>query len=358
MVIEIISPCLSVPEILGEKAIQLASKLKIIDKGLMITKKNSLVIIPLVRELSKEEITIIKEQIEGMKTTTWDFREKSRNPKTLLEALSGKLPPHLLTNLPHSMDIIGRVAIIEVPSELLKFEDLLGGAVMKVHKRIETVLAKLGAVSGELRLRNYKVISGVKETETVYREHSCIYHLDPTKVYFSPRLSQERWRISQQVKEREIVIDMFAGVGPFSIQIGKKHKDAKVYAMDINPDAYKYLKKNVVVNKVENRIIPILGDARAIIRSNYIGVADRVIMNLPERAIEFIDIACKALKLVGGVLHYYGFETEPDALGKAREKLNGAISRTSRNVEEFTSQRRVRPTAPHEWQVALDVFVR
>ena len=352
------APCISVPNVLGKEAIRLAIGLGIIDRGLRVTSGGGRVVIPLVRELSKGEVAILKEQLEGVETATWDFQERRKRPGSLLEALWGKLPPHLLASLPRSMDIIGRVAIVEVPPELAKYEDLLGGAVMEVHKRVETVLAKLGAVGGELRLRNYKVIAGVGETETVYREHGCIYHLDPTKVYFSPRLSRERWRITQQVGEGETVIDMFAGVGPFSIQIGKKHGDVKVYAIDINPDAYNYLKKNVATNKVEDRVFPLSGDARVIIRGDYVGVADRVIMNLPERAIEFIDVACKALKSAGGVLHYYGFEAEPDALGRAREKLSRAVSRTRRVIEEFAGLRLVRPIAPHEWQVAVDAIVR
>jgi len=256
------------------------------------------------------------------------------------------------------MEIIGRVAIIEVPPELANYEDLIGTAVMRVHKRVKTVLAKLGAVRGELRLTNYKVIAGVEEAETVYREHGCIFHLDPTKVYFSPRLSRERWRITQQVGKGETIIDMFAGIGPFSIQIGKKHIDANVFAIDINPNAYAFLKKNIARNKVEDRIFPIIGDARTIIRENYVGIADRVIMNLPKRSIEFIDVACEALKLTGGVLHYYGFEAKPDALTKAREKLYKAISRTERVIKDFTGLRFVRPIAPYKWQVAIDVIVR
>jgi tRNA (guanine37-N1)-methyltransferase len=352
------APCISVPKVLGEEAIRLAIGLELIDRGLRVKKRSGRVFIPLIRELSKGEVKILEEKIEGLEASTLEFKEVKKRPRSLLEALKGKLPPHLLAHLPQSMDVVGRVAIIEVPLDLVDYEDLLGVAVMEVHKQVETVLAKLGAVGGELRLRNYKVIAGVGNTETFHREHGCIYHLDPTEVYFSPRLSREHWRIARQVEEGETVIDMFAGVGPFSIQIGKKHREVKVYAIDINPDAYNYLRENVEKNKVQDRVFPLLGDAEAIIKGNYLGVADRVIMNLPERAIEFVGIACEALKSAGGVLHYYGFEAEPDALGRAREKLSKAVSNAGRVIEEFTGLRKVRAVAPHEWQVALDAVIR
>jgi tRNA (guanine37-N1)-methyltransferase len=73
-----------------------------------------------------------------------------------------------------------------------------------------------------------------------------------TKVYFSPRLSQERLRIAQKVRGGEVVIDMFAGVGPFSIQIAKKFNNVKVYAIDTNPVAIQFLKQNIALNKIEN----------------------------------------------------------------------------------------------------------
>jgi len=182
--------------------------------------------------------------------------------------------------------------------------------------------------------------------------------LDPSKVYFSPRLSQEHRRIAQQVKDRELIVDMFAGVGPFAIQIAKTHKTVTVYAIDLNPDAINFLNKNVSVNNVEGKVIPVLGDARTVIEERLTDVANRVIMNLPERAVEFIDSACKSLKADGGIIHYYSFESEPNVLEKATEKLTEAVIDSNRRVERILSSRLVRPVAPHEWQIGIDAILR
>ena len=106
--------------------------------------------------------------------------------------------------------------------------------------------------------------------------------------------------------------DLFAGVGPFSIIIGNVQPTAKVYAVDLNPDAVELLKVNARANRVEGRVFPMLGDARKIASSKLNGRADRVIMNLPETAINFVDAACLVLKPEGGVVHFYGFVRRPD----------------------------------------------
>ena len=105
----------------------------------------------------------------------------------------------------------------------------------------------------------------------------------------------------------EVVADLFAGVGPFSVLIGKKCPLAKVYAVDLNPDAVELLKVNVRVNRVDSHVFPICADAREIAAGKLKGTADRVIMNLPETAIDFVDAACNAIKPEGGVVHFYGF---------------------------------------------------
>jgi tRNA (guanine37-N1)-methyltransferase len=255
------------------------------------------------------------------------------------------------------MDIIGRVAIIQIPSKLETYEVLIGKAIIDVHKNVKTVLVKKGAIRGTFRLRNFKMVAGIGITETEYREHGCIYHLDPTKVYFSPRLSQERWRVAQQVRKEETIIDMFAGVGPFSILIGKNHSEVRIFAIDLNLDAFNYLKKNIGVNRLHARIFPLFGNARKIIEENYVGVADRVIMNLPEQSLKYIDVACKALKSTGGILHYYCFEAKPNLLEKVKDKLSKAISRTGRHIDDFSDIRLVKAIAPNEWQVAVDALI-
>ena len=123
----------------------------------------------------------------------------------------------------------------------------------------------------------------------------------------------------------ESVVDLFAGVGPFSILIGKKNPKVKVYAVDLNPEAVELLKVNVRVNRVENRVFPVLGDARHISATKLKGVADHVIMNLPETAIEFVDAACQAIKPEGGMIHFYAFVRSPDSMENLKFRFSQAV---------------------------------
>ena len=315
------------------------------------------VYIPLLCEPSPQDLEAISRELGDFQVLSWEFPVRER-AKNLIDVLDGRLPPHLLASLPSSLDLIGEVAVVEVPPELEAYKHLIGEAVMRLHRRVKTVLAKAGAVEGVYRVRDFEVIAGSGETETVHREYGCVYHLDPTKVYFSPRLSHEHHRVASLVREGETVIDMFAGVGPFAIQIAKTHRHVKVYAIDINPHAVHYLRINVAKNKVESRVEVLEGDARDVIRERLVGVADRVIMNLPERAVEYVDAACLALRDVGGVVHYYQFASEPNELKSAEEALIRAVEEAGREVVRILSSRRVREVAPFRWQVVMDAEIR
>ncbi|MBS7614621.1 class I SAM-dependent methyltransferase family protein [Candidatus Bathyarchaeota archaeon] len=291
-------------------------------------------------------------------TAVQKFAVQTRRPKTALEYAVESLPPHLVSFFPRSIDFVGEIAIVEVPSELNEYRNLVGEAVLKAHKNVRTVLAKSSAVEGVCRLRQYEVIAGQHKTETVHREHGCKFFLDIEKVYFSPRLSQEHFRVASQVKEKETVVDMFAGVGPFSILIAKMRRDVKVYAVDVNPDAVRYLEKNVIANGVIGKVVPIIGDIRKVVKERLRGTADRVIMNLPETAVEYVDVACESLKSEGGVLHYYEFTKGSDALSSAEKHLLEALEGAGRSVHKFSAARIVREVAPFRYQVVIDAVVR
>ncbi|MCJ7634034.1 class I SAM-dependent methyltransferase family protein [Candidatus Bathyarchaeota archaeon] len=348
--------CLQVKKMFGNKALSVTKDLKLFDNRLLVKTDENYLTIPLSRKPTSAEVNVLRESLHDVNIFVDSFDEKRKPIQNLQEALIDCLPPEYLAKIPHSMDIIGNVAIVEIPPELEKYKFLLGNAVLQVNSDIGTVLAKIGAISGERRLRTFETIAGTGETRTLYREHRCIYHLDPRKVYFSPRLSQERWRLTQKVQSGEVIIDMFAGVGPFSIQLAKKHLDSTVYAIDINPDAIEFLHLNIIANKVPN-VFPILGDARTVIEQAFMRKADRVIMNLPESAIQFIDVACMALKASGGTIHYYGFEAEPHVFEKAEERVSTAILGTGRTLKGIIDSRLIRPIAPHEWQIALDLLL-
>lgn len=352
------TPCLKVPKILGEKAIVLLSKLDLLNRELKVQQAGDHLFVPLVREPLPADVKELKRSLPDFEVSVHKFPRRTKRPLNLVDLLEDKLPPHLLASLPHAMDFVGDIAVIEIPPELEAYKKAVGEAILKAHKRAHTVLAKSGAVEGMYRLREFETIAGTGKTETIHREHGCVYHVDLAKAYFSPRLSHEHDRVASQVKDGETVIDMFAGVGPFSILIAKRHENVQLYAIDVNPDAMQYLKRNINMNHVGNRVTPILGDTRQIVKKRLAETADRVIMNLPERAIEYVDVACEAIKPRGGVVHYYEFASTPEPLEAAKVRLIEAIKRTSRNVKKILSARLVRATAPYTFQVSVDAEIQ
>ncbi len=351
------SICIKVKKIHGEKTIVLASKLGILRRELKIHQSANHIYIPIVRKPEENELLKLKFQLPNFELTSKAFTRKEKQRKTLHQILEKQLPPKLLGALPRALDIIGDIAIIEIPPELKTHESLIGEAVLKTHKNVRTTLAKIGAVSGTYRLRNFKTIAGEHRTSTIHKEHGCQYHIDIAKAYFSPRLSHEHKRVASIIHKGETVVDLFSGVGPFSILIAKRNSDVKVYAVDINSEAVELLKRNIRLNRVATNVIPILGNARQAIENQLLGVANRLIMNLPEKSMEFVDVACKAIKPTGGIVHFYAFVRFPDSIKAAKLRFSQAVEKAGRRVSEFLTARTIRETAPYEFQIVLDARI-
>jgi tRNA (guanine37-N1)-methyltransferase len=350
--------CLRIPKKQGEKAIVLAGKMGLIEKSLGIGREGDELCIPLSRQPEEAELVTLKQQMPELQLVTGAFEEKKQPSETLQQALQGKLPPELVAILPQAFDIVGDIVIIDIPPSLKPHQNLIGEAIIQTHPNIKAVLAKAGDISGIYRIRDYTFIAGEHKTSTIHREFGCSYYVDVAKAYFSPRLSHEHERVASLAQPSELVVDLFAGVGPFSVLIGKRCPEAKVYAVDLNPDAVGLLKINVSANRVDNRVIPILADAREIALGKLHGVADRVIMNLPETAIDFVDAACNAIKPKGGVVHFYGFIRSPDSIGNLEQRFSEAVERNGRKVEAFLFARSIRETAPFESQIVIDAKIR
>lgn len=278
---------------------------------------------------------------------------------TLRDTLSDKLEPWELKLLFKSYDIIGDIAIIRIPEPLRKRKELIAEAVLQTHKRVKTVLQQTSPVSNEFRLRRLEWAAGEKKTETVYKEYGCVFKVDLEKCYFSPRLSYERMRIAQGVQPSEVVVNMFAGVGCYSILIAKHAKARKVYSIDLNPDAVRYMLENILLNKVQNQVVTIQGDAKNVIQQTLKNKVDRVLMPLPERAYEYLDYALLALKPAGGWIHYYAFEhaKKPE---NPMEKAEAKVRKKLRNLNidfEVPFRRIVRDVGPNWFQIVLDIRI-
>lgn len=349
--------CIKVPKKQGQTALSLSGKLGLFDKSLEIKRDQSSLCIPLYRQPSEAELEKLLREVPDLQLCEAEFIEKPIVQESLTQVLENKVPPSLLASLPQALDVIGDIAILEITAELVPYEKTIGQAIQRVHRNVKTVLAKAGAINGVYRTREYNFIAGENKTQTIHKEFGCQYHVDVARAYFSPRLSREHERVASLVQAGETVVDLFAGVGPFSVLIGKRNPQVKVYAVDLNPYAVELLKINVSINRVENRVFPILADAREIAFSKLKGVANRVIMNLPETAIDFTDAACQTLIPKGGVVHFYAFVRKPKTAEDLKSDFANAVQRAGRRVEAFLIERSVRETAPFESQVVLDAKI-
>lgn len=314
-----------VPKNRGEQVRRELIELEVIDKNLKIKREDDDVLIPVIRP------------IEGYETDLGDFEE----------LITVQSPAEILGFSP-AYEQIGDIAIIDrhepqaqkVAQVLLK------------QNRIKTVLQAETSVIGEYRTRSVSILAGERRTETLYKENECRYLLDLSKVYFTPRLSTERARIADQIHGGDTVVDMFAGVGPFSILIAKRFPGAHVIAIDKNPDAVRYLKENVKLNRVRNVEIR-EGDAREDLKD--VSGADHVIMNLPHSAIEFLDAAFGVVKN-GGVIHFYAISHEDDLFDGLLKKINGAAILSGFHIVPL-EKRIVRPYAPYQFNICIDLQV-
>ncbi|HLN89055.1 MAG TPA: class I SAM-dependent methyltransferase family protein [Candidatus Binatia bacterium] len=351
------SVCIKVPKSQGEKTLALAARFGLFNKVLVIQREEDSLCIPLIREPQGIELATLKRQISKFTISTAIFSEKQFPQETFTQALQDKLPPDLLGKVPQAFDIIGDIVIIEIPPQLKPYKNLIGEAILQTQKNVKTVLAKASDISGTFRVRNYTFIAGEHRTQTIHREFGCQYHVDVSKAYFSPRLSHEHERVASLVQAGETVVDLFAGVGPFSVLIAKMNPKVRVYAVDLNPDAVELLKVNVRANRVENRVFPVLADAKEIAATKLKGTANRIVMNLPETAINFVDAACNAIKPEGGIVHFYGFVRAPDTIENLKQSLIELAKKNGRKVEAFLYAKSIRETAPFESQVVLDAKI-
>jgi tRNA (guanine37-N1)-methyltransferase len=331
--------CVKVPKKKGEPVRRMLLGLDILDISLKISVDSSFLYFPLSREPVPGELDFLPEETELI---DFDFELQQKKP----------VPEDLLGFSP-SYEVIGDIALLEDPDLDQQKASRIADALLRTQPNIKTVIKPLTPVIGEFRIREFEIIAGEPRTETVHREYGCLYKVDLARAYFTPRLSTERSRILSWIKEGDAVVDMFAGVGPYSILLAKSKKPSKVIAIDKNPDAVQYLKENIILNSVKN-IEAIEGDAREEAKK-FAGTADHVIMNLPHNAHEFLDSAVLLTK-PGGIIHYYGITPEGDLFESSIILIKEAAERAGRKIEVL-EKRIVRSYAPHQYNICIEARI-
>lgn len=274
-------------------------------------------------------------------------RGKNKDYEQKIEDAIGKKEFEMLSR---GYDLLGDIAIIEFKGKKSS-ERKIASVLMETNSNIKTVLAKVGAVSGKYRVRKVRHVGGKKTFVANYRENGCLFRFDVRKVYFSNRLSFERSRILSLVKNKENVMVMFAGVGPFAIEIGKKFKDANVVAIELNKHGYNYMVENIKLNKLNN-VEPILGDVKKI--KKYSNFADRIIMPLPKSSLNYLDDAYRIAKK-RSIIHLYTFSNQD----KQIEVIN-AIKENARKRNykvKILNKRTVRPYSTSTSEIVVDYLI-
>ena len=337
------SLCLKVPL---SKVKEAQSSLKdIVCKDLKFRKNRNCVYIPITRIPSKP----IEYEIDKK-----EFERKRKKQTTYKEFI--KVPEELKSLLPRSFDQVGDIAIIKIPDLLRPYRKEIGEAMIRVYKSVNVVCRDEGVKSG-YRLRDIEVIAGDHRTHTIHREYGVETALDLKKVFFSPRLAGEHYLVSKKVKKGSLVVDMFAGCGPFSLMIAKYAKPKRIYAIDLNPEAIKWLKLNAEKNRVGEIIEPICKDTHEVIKElaqNNV-VANNIIMNLPFGSSEYFEDALK-ISEGGTKIHYYEI-IDRDKVEERKDWLRQIAHKKGKDLK-VSEVRRIKTYSAKQINIALDLKIK
>jgi len=327
--------CLKVAKKEGERVRKILLENNLLNKDYKIDRDSNYLYIP----INTENYSLLNSLIDGeFEIVDRDLKKIIKKPsfREILEERYRELVDKKLLALGY--DVVGDLVILQisdkVPYEVRKEIGELAYNLIPC----KGVFRKKSEVKGEYRVRELEHLAGENRTLTIHRENNYRLYVDIAKVYFSPRLSGERKRVGSLVNLNDVVVDMFSGVGPFSIAC-KMAK--KIYSIDINPHAIELLKKNIELNKVY-KIEPILSDVRDL---NLKG--SRVIMNLPKYSYMFVD---KALEFVdkGGVIHYYTIgEDFEESIKLFESKVNCRV----------LNKRVIKSYSPKEYVLVLDFLI-
>lgn len=269
------------------------------------------------------------------------------------ERLSLLLSPEQVARLPDHYVRLGDVLILDFDEPRRELDSLVAEA-YALELRSRSVLVRAGPVTGEFRLPRMSHAWGDRNTETTHVENGIRYRLDPARVMFSPGNLPERQRMASLPVRGETVVDLFAGIGYFTLPLAVHGRPHRIYACEKNPEAYGYLEENVRLNGVEDIVEPRLGDNRDVAP---IGQADRVLMGYLPEPTEFLPLALSSLKPTGGSIHYHTVVDAPlfpEAAFRKMQEVLAALQWTA-TLKESVTVKSFRPGGVHG---VLDVEVR
>jgi tRNA wybutosine-synthesizing protein 2 len=268
------------------------------------------------------------------------------------KTLSLVLPSGDVSRLPDKWEKVGTVVTIRLAEELRRYQEIIGKAYAE-ELNCTTVLNDVGGISGAYREPVVEVISGSLMTVTIHTENGIRFKIDPQKIMFSSGNMRERQRMATISNHHETIVDLFAGIGYFALPMAVYSKPKKVFAIEINPIAYRYLCTNVVLNHVTDIVEPLLGDNRKIAPND---CADRVILGYLKEPQAFLPVGLNCLRKRSGVLHYHEVTPIESIPELPLKHIETAAKNYHRSVE-LLKVNEIKSYAPGVNHVVLDVRI-
>ena len=319
-------------------------KARLIDKNHKVFGKNSFIYFPILRTPSRAEAAGMSRMGASVSGARFEMQQGRASYR---EELMGSMGRDKYDRLAKSYDALGSIAVVEASPADAKG---IARAILRTNSSIRTVLRKGGAIRGRYRTRKFIFVAGERNYVAEYRENNALFRFDVRKAFFSPRLSYERGRIAALSRNGENVVVMFAGVGPFAIEIAKRNRRSMVIAMELNRQAYLYMLQNIALNRTSN-VVAELGDVGKL-AARHKGFADRIVMPLPKDSFSFLD-AVAACARDGCVVHYYAFGGRETAFEDRISEIREFFAARKLRMRVL-SERVVRPYSASEIEVVID----
>lgn len=319
----------------------------LLDKDYLLLKRNGTIIFPIVREFGlpfEFEAEFVDAQ----------FEEQDKNVG-LKDELKKHFTQEEMESMTRSYDIVGSIAIIEIPDDLEEHRSLIGQKILDLNKPIRTVLRKIGGHEGPFRTQPMECIAGEDIRETTVIENGVKLKVNVEETYYSVRMASERSRIAGLVSEGESILCLFSGVAPYPCVLSRHTKAKEIVGIEINPAAHELGLENVAHNRCTN-VHLLEGDAHEILHrfARDKRRFDRITMPLPHTAQEFLD-GTISVCAKSAVIHYYSFEHENE-FENAVETLRSACRRNHRELKEYCIEK-AGQHAPRIWRICVDAVL-
>jgi tRNA wybutosine-synthesizing protein 2 len=349
---------LVVPKPKGEAAKRAIMEAEMLDKTKRIYRTENCVEYPLKKRLTRAQVSDLWGNMSA--DIRCERRVEERKRPYVLEPIENikrdlvakGLPKRLTGKLPLKWEMVGDVLVMRFDKTLAPHKLAIAQA-YKDELGAKTVLEETGKVTGELRIPTMSLLLGT-DTATIHKENGILYELDARTIMFSSGNVDERIRMGRLGPlGGETIVDMFCGIGYFTLPLAVYSRPKCIYGCEKNPEAYEFLVRNIARNNVNGIVRPLLGDNRETAPE---GVADRILMGYVGSTHEFLPHAMKILRCDGGIIHYH--ETCPNELlpGRPVGRLKAACKAAGRALIEF-KVRRIKSYAPGITHIVVDAKI-